>query len=104
MRSITLLQLKEEPIRLEEVAREHSVHYMSATAALGDGGEYIGAETDLNLFTVQKEDIATMPSQMPGASLLPRGEFHLGEMVVRFCEGKILRREKFMFRLLTSCL
>lgn len=100
MRSLTLLRFTAEPAKLEEVARDYNAHYMMAAESLaaGDGDdtraageEFIGAETDLNLFTVQKEDVTTARSMIDEMGLAERGGFHLGEAVAKFCRGKCHR-------------
>lgn len=57
-------------------------------AASKGGEEFIGAEIDLNLFTVMKEDVTTARSMEDEFTLSPRGEFHLGEMVSKFVRGE----------------
>ncbi|KAL8286521.1 hypothetical protein RQP46_004538 [Phenoliferia psychrophenolica] len=90
MRSVTLLRLGTTPYVLEEVARDYRALYMAAIAPLGTNDEFIGAETDLNLFTVQKENVTTARSMADEHALSPRGVFHLGEMVTRFCSGSFV--------------
>ncbi|KAI5474794.1 DNA damage-binding protein 1 [Pseudohyphozyma bogoriensis] len=102
MRSMTLLRFNSDPTPvLEEVARDYRALYMSAVEALvGDGGgagseekkEYIGAETELNLFTVLKENVTTSRSMSDEEQLSPRGVFHLGEMVSKFCRGSFVQQ------------
>ncbi|KAK4702664.1 DNA damage-binding protein 1, partial [Phenoliferia sp. Uapishka_3] len=90
MRSMTLLRLGEAPYVLEELARDYRALYMAAIAPLGSNDEYLGAETDLNLFTVQKENVTTARSMADEHALSPRGVFHLGEMVTKFCAGSFV--------------
>ena len=59
----------------------------TSSAAAKSGEEFIGAEIDLNLFTVRKEDVTTNRSMEDEYTLSPRGEFHLGEMVSKFVRG-----------------
>jgi DNA damage-binding protein 1 len=89
MRSITVLSLQESPYALEEVARDYDAHYMTALESV-HGDEYIGAESDLNLFTAQKEDVTNANSMADESALAPRGVFHLGEMVSKFQHGSSL--------------
>lgn len=99
MRSITLLRFIPSPEpTLVEIARDYNAHYMAAVESLAAkedddtkiaGEEFIGAETDLNLFTVQKEDMTTSRSMTDEMGLSERGGFHLGEMVARFCRGEL---------------
>lgn len=92
MRSLTLLRFAHSPYRIEEIARDYNAHYMSAVEAISgkdgaDKGEYIGAETDFNLFTVMKENTTNARSMADEYSLSPRAAFHLGEMVSKFKHG-----------------
>lgn len=114
MRSVTLLHFSQSPYKLEEVARDYEAHYMSAvesirgltttavpssitadstdTPSVGPlpavGGEFIGAETDFNLFTVLKENTTNARSMADEYSFVPRATFHLGEMVSKFRHGQ----------------
>lgn len=87
LRSVTLLKFTADPPKLEEVARDYNARYMAAIESLAGGTEYIGAETDLNLFTVQKENITNSRSMAEENALAARGVFHLGEMVSKFQHG-----------------
>lgn len=91
MQSLSLLNFTILPPSLKLVAQDYRANYMSAAQAIvrGDGEptEFIGAELDLNLFTVEKEDVTTARSMMDEHALSPRGVFHLGEMVSQFCRG-----------------
>jgi hypothetical protein len=113
MRSITLLRFTPSPTpTLVEVARDYNAHYMAAVESLAAkedddtkiaGEEFIGAETDLNLFTVQKEDVTTTRSMTDEMGFTERGGFHLGEMVSKFCRGASNHRSHpFSFICLTS--
>lgn len=73
--------------KLEEVSRDHRTLYIAAAAPL-DGDEFIGAEAEMNLFTVQNEDVTTSRSMSDERALSPRGVFHLGELVSKFCPGQ----------------
>jgi DNA damage-binding protein 1 len=53
----------------------------------GTPKELIGAETDLNLFTVQYDPSSAAGRLEDAGNLSPRGSFHLGEMVSRFRHG-----------------
>ncbi|KAM0754809.1 DNA damage-binding protein 1b [Meredithblackwellia eburnea MCA 4105] len=90
MRSLTLLELKTSPYALNEVARDYRAFYMTANAALDANDEFIGSESDLNLFTVQKENVTTARSMADEHALSPRGAFHLGEMVSKFTPGSFV--------------
>ena len=67
-------------------------------AAAKGGEEFIGAEIDLNLFTVMKEDVTTTRSMEDEFTLSPRGEFHLGEMVSKFVRGQSSFPSSSLFR------
>jgi hypothetical protein len=89
---MTLLCFKSSPSPvLEEVARDYRALYVSAVEALvsesDSANEFIGAETELNLYTVMKENVTTARSMSEEQALAPRGVFHLGEMVSKFCRG-----------------
>ncbi|ORY81221.1 CPSF A subunit region-domain-containing protein [Leucosporidium creatinivorum] len=97
LRSVTVLQLTTSPsYKLEETARDYDAHYMSAIEAIGESEEeeLIGAETDLNLFTVRKEKTAgtTRSIAVDDTALAPRGVFHLGEMVSKFRRGSLVQQ------------
>lgn len=97
LRSMALLRLARSPVvRLEEVARDYSSRYMLAvspltaatSSSLGDRtGDFVGAESDLNLFTTIKEDVSTDRSMADEFLLAPRGAFHLGQLVTRLRAG-----------------
>lgn len=84
---MSLLELKDGPsATIEEVARDYSPHYMAALESTTEH-EFLGADTDLNVFALEKESVAA-GSMTDEDSLSPRGVFHLGEMVTRFQRGK----------------
>lgn len=88
LRSLTVLNFNSEPTpSLVEVARDYDAHYTSAVHQIGDD-EFIGAETDLNLYTVLREKGSISRSIVHDeTALTPRAVFHLGEMVSRFQPG-----------------
>ncbi|KAM0790402.1 hypothetical protein ACM66B_003284 [Microbotryomycetes sp. NB124-2] len=91
LRSVTLLDFAASGTSsgatpsLKEVTRDYDAHYMSAVEAVS-AQEYIGAETDLNLFTLLHD--ATGSAQHDDA-LKPMGRFHLGQMVSKFQRGSL---------------
>lgn len=87
LRSITLLKFHVSPPKIEEVSRDYNTRYMAAIESLGGSADFIGAETDLNLFTVQKENVTNARSMDDEYALAPRGVFHLGEMISKFQHG-----------------
>ncbi|GAA5851088.1 hypothetical protein JCM3766R1_006484 [Sporobolomyces carnicolor] len=111
LRSVTLLRYtaagtKGGP-KLEQVARDYRSRYMVAVESIDPPSsssskpdatrdetetiarEFIGAESDLNLFTVQYDPSTEQSSGRleDAGSLVPRGSFHLGEMVSKFRHG-----------------
>ncbi|KPV73328.1 uncharacterized protein RHOBADRAFT_55089 [Rhodotorula graminis WP1] len=96
LRSVTLLRYTAPtgaPMqgRLDEVARDYRSRYMLGVAPLGAGsGEVLGAETDLNLFTLGRDEGAERQGRVGDAGVLEaRGQWHLGEMVSRFRPGSL---------------
>lgn len=97
LRSITVLKYTagSRP-KLEEVAKDYRSRYMVGVESISppttgtvDGArEFIGAETDLNLFTVQYDPSTAAGRLEDAGNLTPRGSFHLGEMVSRFRHGQ----------------
>lgn len=107
LRSLTLLEFTSDPnkSKLEEVSRHYDPHYMSALTAVSES-EFLGAESDLNLFTVMRETMpivrnggrAAAAAARSGAGpteetvLSSRGGFHLGEYVSRFRSGALVQQ------------
>ncbi|GAA5952645.1 hypothetical protein JCM3765_002231 [Sporobolomyces pararoseus] len=96
LRSMTLLKFTASPQpKLEEVARDYRSRYMVGVESIlspsedaeNQTREFIGAETDLNLFTVQYDPSSAAGRLEDAGNLAPRGGFHLGEMVSRFRHG-----------------
>ncbi|GAA5997405.1 hypothetical protein JCM5350_003830, partial [Sporobolomyces pararoseus] len=96
LRSMTLLKFTASPEpKLEEVARDYRSRYMVGVESIlspsidaeNQTREFIGAETDLNLFTVQYDPSSAAGRLEDAGSLAPRGSFHLGEMVSKFRHG-----------------
>jgi len=93
LRSVTLLRYTapaSPPMqgRLDEVARDYRSRYMLGVAPLAGGSELLGAETDLNLFTLTRDEGAAREGRLGDAGVLEaRGQWHLGEMVSRFRPG-----------------
>lgn len=100
LRSVTLLRYHppaSAPMqgRLEEVARDYRSRYMLGVAPLAGGSEVLGAETDLNLFTLERDEGAERAGRLEDAGMLQaRGQWHLGEMVSRFRPGTLLRSDQ----------
>ncbi|KAK4046170.1 hypothetical protein OIV83_006279 [Microbotryomycetes sp. JL201] len=90
LRSVTLLDFVASGPSgpsLKEVTCDYDAHYMSAVAAVSDN-EYIGAETDLNLFTLLHDAVG---SSQGDDALTPMGRFHLGQMVSKFQTGALVQ-------------
>lgn len=89
LRSMTVLRFASEPSpSLKDVASDYDAHYMSAVQQINPD-EFIGAETDLNLFTVLKEKSSTTRSMLHDESALsPSAAFHLGELVSKLLPGE----------------
>ncbi|KAK4047115.1 hypothetical protein OIO90_006318 [Microbotryomycetes sp. JL221] len=88
LRSVTILEfVAGQECSLKEVCRDYDAHYMCAVEAVSTT-ELIGAETDLNLFTLQHH---TAGSNESGDAMQLMGKFHLGEMVSRFRQGTLSR-------------
>ncbi|GAA6037467.1 hypothetical protein JCM8097_008202 [Rhodosporidiobolus ruineniae] len=76
--------------KLEELGKDYRSRYMVGVEALSSVGEtqrFLGAETDLNLFTVERDPQAGVRNLADAGTLTPAGAFHLGEMVTRFRHG-----------------
>ncbi|GAA5939977.1 uncharacterized protein JCM15063_004361 [Sporobolomyces koalae] len=98
LRSITVLRWSADARqpKLEEVAKDYRSRYMVGAesilppSASGDQEavrEIVGAETDLNLFTVEYDPSSQSGRLEDAGTLAARGSFHLGEMVSRFRHG-----------------
>lgn len=89
--SLTLLAFTPHPSpKLKEVARDHRTLYVAAAAPVdgtGTANEFLGAEAEFNLYTVKSENVTSAQSMADEHSLAPRGVFHLGELVSKFCSG-----------------
>ncbi|BGP20195.1 hypothetical protein JCM10213_005951 [Rhodosporidiobolus nylandii] len=82
--------------KLEELGKDYRSRYMVGVEALtsasgrseeGETERYIGAETDLNLFTVERDAKAGVKNLADAGTLSAAGAWHLGEMVTRFRPG-----------------
>jgi hypothetical protein len=85
--------------KLEELGKDYRSRYMVGVESLpspsssSDGPaveRFIGAETDLNLFTVEREPAAGVRNLADAGTLTAGGAFHLGEMVTKFRRGVFL--------------
>uniref|UniRef100_A0A7S2S558 DNA damage-binding protein 1 n=1 Tax=Mucochytrium quahogii TaxID=96639 RepID=A0A7S2S558_9STRA len=87
MKSISLLVYRSLDDTIEEIARDYNANWMTAVG-ICDDDTYIGAETHLNLFTVQKNSTAVTEEARHMLNVC--GEFHLGEFVNRFHHGSLV--------------
>ncbi|SCZ89850.1 BZ3500_MvSof-1268-A1-R1_Chr1-3g01617 [Microbotryum saponariae] len=100
LRSLTLLQLERKSqngsagsSRLVEVARDYSPHYVTAFAPVSPTSkEFVGAESDLNLFTVAKDQTHNSRTGQAEVELVDQGRFHLGELVTSFNSGALVHQ------------
>ncbi|SGY17674.1 BQ5605_C015g07854 [Microbotryum silenes-dioicae] len=100
LRSLTLLQLERNSqngsagsSRLVEVARDYSPHYVTAFAPVSPTSkEFVGAESDLNLFTVAKDQTHNSRTGQAEIELVDQGRFHLGELVTSFNSGALVHQ------------
>jgi len=90
MKSISLLAYRGLEDHIEEVARDYNANNMTGVGILDDD-TYIGAETYMNLFTVQKN--STAMSEEARHMLKVTGEFHLGEFVNMFRHGSLVMQD-----------
>ncbi|KAG9298245.1 hypothetical protein G9A89_002733 [Geosiphon pyriformis] len=86
MRSITLLLYKPMEQKIEEIAKDHSLNWISAVEAIDDD-HFVACDTSYNLFTLRKNSDAT--SEDERGKLDEIGLFHIGDMVNRFRHGSL---------------
>ena len=89
MKSVTLLQFKEEEGVLEMLARDYEPAWLTSLEALDDD-TFLTAENGYNLFTVRKNTEATTEDER--ARLVPCGAFHLGEFVNKLQKGSLVMK------------
>lgn len=87
-RSVILLEIEEKTQELVERGREYNANAMMSIEALpatsptkeetGNASYYIGAEQELNIFTVERQ---SCPGEGGQELLESRGLFHLGDLV-----------------------
>lgn len=87
MRSISVLQYSSQHKTLEEIARDYNANWTTAIEMISQ--EYfIGCENWNNLFVVKRCMNMNVPEEVR-CRLVTSGEFHLGEMVNKFCTGAL---------------
>lgn len=87
MKSISLLNHKQLDGSIEEIARDLNSNWMTAVGIIDDDN-YVGSETDFNLFTVQRNSGAASDEERGRLETI--GEYHLGEFVNRFRYGSLV--------------
>lgn len=117
LRSVTLLEYvppASAPMQaqLKELGKDYRARYMVAVEALssgrgtataegeagGDGGggglqRIIGAEADLNMFTLERDAQAGARNLADAGVLSAQGQWHVGEVVSRFRRGTFEKRK-----------
>jgi len=91
MNSVSLLVYRGLDDSIEEIARDYNANWMTAVGILDDD-TYIGTETHMNLFTVQKNSEAA--TEEARHMLRVVGEFHIGEFVNRFHHGSLVMKNQ----------
>lgn len=107
LRSVTLLSYvppSTAPMQaqLKELGKDYRARYMVAVEALStapdradDGLERIvGAEADLNLFTLERDAHAGARSMADAGVLSAQGRWHVGEVISRFRRGELLQSHR----------
>lgn len=88
MKSMSLLLHKPEEGAIDEIARDFNANWMTAVAMLEDDQTYLGAENNLNLFTVARNVNAMTDEERSRLEIT--GEYHLGELVNVFSTGSLV--------------
>jgi DNA damage-binding protein 1 len=87
MKSISLLNYKPLDGAIEEIARDYSYTWLSATEILDDD-HFLGADSCHNLFTAQKNNEAVTDELK--RQLMQVGKYHLGDFVNKFAHGSLV--------------
>ena len=87
MKSVRVLKFNSETRTLNEIARDCNCNWMCALACLSND-TFLGAEDNCNLFSVALNRDAKTEEEM--ARLLVVGEYHLGGLVNKICEGSLV--------------
>ena len=88
MKSMSLLLYKPDEGAMDETARDFNANWMLAVAMLDDDETYLGAENNLNLFTVARNVDAMTDEERSRLEIT--GEYHLGELVNVFTRGSLV--------------
>ncbi len=89
IKSMSVLQYKSIDETIEEIAREYNSNWMTAIHVL-NSESFLGAENGSNLFTLRRNVDATNEEERSRLEI--DGEFHLGEMVNKFCSGSLMMK------------
>ncbi|GAA5820839.1 hypothetical protein JCM11251_001838 [Rhodosporidiobolus azoricus] len=76
--------------KFEELGKDYRSLYMAQVEALSSSDaveRFIGADTDMNLFTVERDPQAGIRNLANAGTLNPAAAWHLGETVTRFKHG-----------------
>ncbi|GAA5877302.1 hypothetical protein JCM3774_001631 [Rhodotorula dairenensis] len=103
LRSVTLLSYvppATAPMQaqLKELGKDYRARYMVAVEALSsDGGDgkverIVGADADLNLFTLERDAQVAARSLADAGVLAAQGQWHVGQVVSRFRRGALTRQ------------
>lgn len=87
-RSIVMLEYDAKLGTLAEEARDYNAHGTRSIAALDDE-EFIGTDTDDNVFTVGRSALGGAGNLAAPGELSSLGAFHVGERVTQFAKGKL---------------
>ena len=83
MRCMSVLDVKREGIKLQELARRYASMWMTAVEAFSIGS-YVGADADGNIIVTTEAPEEDKEDLCP---LVITGSFHLGEMINRLKKG-----------------
>jgi DNA damage-binding protein 1 len=87
MKSISLLNYKPLDGTIEEIARDYSYTWLSATEIIDDD-HFLAADSCYNLFTAQKNNEAVTDELK--RQLVQVGKYHLGDFVNKFAHGSLV--------------
>jgi DNA damage-binding protein 1 len=84
MKSVAILSIDAETMKLIEIARDHDNNWMTAVQAIDDE-VIIGAENNYNIFSLRKNSDAACLDE--SKRLTCTGSFYLGDLVNQFRRG-----------------
>ena len=88
MKSVSLLLYKPEEGAIDEMARDFNANWMTAIEMFDDDETYLGAENNLNFFTVARNSNAMTDEERSRLEII--GEYHVGEFVNVFARGSLV--------------